>query len=215
MSARNGISHDEERGLYIVTLGGDEVGAFDTRGRALRALENGHGHTLGDAGLPAVGERSGTTEQEGPPDARSARTAQRLTSYQRTLAQLRAECAECADGSSRPDWVGHLSWHEWGHCPEGAPDDTPRCRCRTELKSTQSFWHCGGCHETFHGEDAFTRHRRGRGEARYCHEPRSAGRVRDWWTAKGVWHYGSRRDFLGATRVTPPGVHEEQGQQAA
>jgi hypothetical protein len=50
MSARDGISHDGERDRYIVTLGGVERGSFETRGQALRALENGTGYVLGEPG---------------------------------------------------------------------------------------------------------------------------------------------------------------------
>lgn len=125
--------------------------------------------------------------------------------YPETLARLRAECDECAYGSSRPEHIGQLSWHEWGHDMNGAPTES-RCTCGTGLRNTPMFWHCAGCHETFHGEDAFMRHRRGPGNARYCLEPQNSGRARDWWAEQGVWHYGHRRDFSGAPISAPPSV---------
>lgn len=122
-------------------------------------------------------------------------------SYPETVARLRTECEECAADAGRPEHVSLLSWHEWGHCYEGAPDtDHPHCRCGTELKNGTRFWHCGGCHETFAGEDAFIRHRRGPGADRFCLDPRNTGRARYWSDERGVWHYGPRREFPTASR---------------
>ena len=118
--------------------------------------------------------------------------------YPQTLARLRAECEECAKGSSRPEHVGLLSWHEWGHCLDGAPTES-RCTCGTKLGSSPRFWHCGACHETFAGEKPFTRHRRGPGDARECTDLRDGGPSQHWSDAQGVWHYGSRREVLGAS----------------
>ncbi|WP_425426202.1 hypothetical protein [Brachybacterium massiliense] len=143
--------------------------------------------------------------QEPPTGTPSAVPAQRSTPYREALSRLRAECEECAEGTSRPEHVGQLSWHEWGHLLDGAPTES-RCTCGTKLRSGPRLWHCGGCHETFSGEDAFMRHRRGPGDARYCLEPRSTGRERDWWTAQGVWHYGPRRDVRGPSEASTPTV---------
>lgn len=121
-----------------------------------------------------------------------------LTPYRQTLARLRAECAECADGTSRPEHVGQLSWHEWGHRLDGAPDTAhPHCTCGTELRNSPRIWHCGGCHETFAGEKPFMRHRRGDGSARYCLNLRNGGPSRHWSDTQGLWHYGPRYESEG------------------
>lgn len=124
-------------------------------------------------------------------------------SYPETVAHLRAECEECAADTDRPEHVSLLSWHEWGHCYEGAPDTShPHCRCGTELKSSPRSWHCGGCHETFAGEKPFMRHRRGPGDARECADLRNDGPSQHWSDERGVWHYGPRREVSEAPRTS-------------
>lgn len=125
--------------------------------------------------------------------------------YPETLARLRAECDECATGTSRPEHVGQLSWHEWGHRMDGAPTES-RCTCGVELRNGVRFWHCAGCHETFAGEKPFIRHRRGSGGARECRDLRDGGPSRHWSDAQGVWHYGPRRDFPDAPSASPRSV---------
>lgn len=132
-------------------------------------------------------------------------------SYPGTVARLRAECEKCAAGVGRPEHVSALSWHQWGHRSEGAPDfEHPVCKCGVELKSSPRFWHCGGCHETFAGEKPFTRHRRGPGDARECADLRNDGPSRHWSDERGVWHYGPRREVSEAPRTSgalvSPGV---------
>lgn len=118
--------------------------------------------------------------------------------YRETLALLRAQCDECATGTGRPEHVGQLSWHQWGHRLDGAPDTThPQCACGVELRTGAQFWHCGGCHETFAGEKPFTRHRRGLGHERECADLRDGGPSQHWSDAQGVWHHGPRRDVRG------------------
>ncbi|WP_440132483.1 FDXHR family putative zinc-binding protein [Brachybacterium paraconglomeratum] len=201
----SGIAWDESTESYAVALGGKVLGHFPTQLQALRALENGTGHTLGDVTAVGVGGQNGTGGQPGPVRAPEREPSQRLTAYQLIVARLRAECVICAEDADRPEHVSLRSWHNWGRSYAGAPDtDHPHCGCGTELRNGTRFWHCGGCHETFAGEDAFTRHRRGPGDARYCLEPQNTGRARDWRRLGGVWHYGSRREVPGAPELTPP-----------
>lgn len=127
--------------------------------------------------------------------------------YPEILAELRETCDDGRADIGRPEYVSLRSWHTWGHCAEGAPDTkNPRCECGAELKNGSRPWHCGGCHETYIGEDTFTRHRRGVGIARHCTDPQNAGRDEHWRREEDGWHYGPRREFCGRPGATPPSV---------
>lgn len=132
--------------------------------------------------------------------------ARTVNSYPATLTRLRAQCDECATGTGRPEHVGQLSWHQWGHRLDGAPTE-PRCTCGTELRNGTRFWHCGGCHETFAGEKPFMRHRRGPGDTRECAALRDGGPSRYWSDAQGVWHHGLRRDVRRASGTCGDSLH--------
>ncbi|WP_446680630.1 FDXHR family putative zinc-binding protein [Brachybacterium hainanense] len=119
--------------------------------------------------------------------------------YPQKLSRLRSTCSECAEGTERPEHVSVASWHEWGHCSEGAPDTRhPRCTCGVELKNGPRFWHCAGCHETFAGEGPFTRHRRGSGSDRFCLDLRDTVPIGYWSDENNVWHLGDRRGEFSA-----------------
>lgn len=53
----NGIAWDETTKDYAVALGGEVLGHFPTHLQALRALENGTGHTLGAPSAPGTRSR--------------------------------------------------------------------------------------------------------------------------------------------------------------
>ncbi|UQN29584.1 hypothetical protein [Brachybacterium kimchii] len=210
MSARDGISHDAERDLYIVTLGGVERGSFPTRGQALRALENGTGYVLGESALGAVEDTERTRDSLdlcAPVDGEPSR---RLTRYQLEASRIRSDCPVCMIDErkrprdrDRPEYVSLKSWHTWGHEYAGAPDSAhPYCPCGTELNSGPRFWHCGGCHETFAGEKPFTLHRKGRGGERYCLDMLNDCPSKHWEDARGVWHYGPQDARHGSPEST-------------